>query len=81
MKTALCSTCSRKIIWGTNKDTGKNIPIDMVAPVFSVFEEEDGTVTLVNLKKSAGVSHFATCPDAGHHSKVAKDMRESAAGW
>lgn len=69
MKTSLCSTCGRQIVWGVNKETGKSVPIDMIPPVYAVHEEAGGSVTLVNLKKAAGVSHFATCPQASEHSK------------
>ena len=72
MKMSNCKTCQAPIVWAKNRETGKTVPIDMKPPVYSLFEEEDGSVTAVNLKTAAGVNHFLTCPDANKHTRGGK---------
>ncbi len=68
MNTSQCKKCGKKILWATNKETGKKIPLDPRPPVYAVRICEDGSVEAINLKKEGAVSHFATCPDADYFS-------------
>ncbi len=70
MEEAKCRGCGRKIIWAITAE-GKNIPLDLVAPVYSValHRIEDGTEVYTATRLGMTfVSHFATCPKANQFS-------------
>jgi hypothetical protein len=64
--------CGNEIAWGRTAD-GKNIPLDMSAPVYRLlqFNAESGlwAIERVTLHK---VTHFATCAVANNFSKSKK---------
>lgn len=68
-----CKGCGRAIVWAKHAATGKLIPLDPLAPVYTLAAGTDVADTPVCSKAElAFVSHFATCPKANEFSKKGK---------
>lgn len=69
-----CRGCGRPIFWGETAE-GKKIPLDAIAPVYSVVAEKvpilpgQGEYHLIVERAPGFVSHFATCSKASQFSK------------
>ena len=79
---ATCKSCGRKIVWMTERSTGKKIPLDDVAPCYSATPDHEGQgLSTVNFTGEraplARVTHFATCPQASSHSKSKKESTDA----
>lgn len=70
VKLRSCKGCGRPILWATNTETGKMVPLDPTAPVYILSTHGDGeTKTCCRAPTDAfAVSHFATCPEANQFS-------------
>ena len=66
LPTSPCSGCGKPIVWGVD-GVGHRIPLDPTPPVYDT-ELFMGRVS-ANRRKSAMVSHFATCPNANEFSR------------
>lgn len=67
----LCRSCGKKIVWAVTEN-GKRIPLDDVAPTFTVRRvqlEKTGEYEDRAERSTARVSHFSTCKDANYWSK------------
>jgi len=63
-----CKGCGKTIIWGQTPD-GKKIPLDPVAPTYTIMGPgPDGNPVAIRAS-STYVSHFATCPKANEFSR------------
>lgn len=66
-----CKSCGASIMWRTNRNSGKKVPVD-TKPV------DGGNVKLISATdvviagKGQGthVLHFTSCPNAGEHRKA-----------
>lgn len=70
---AKCKGCEKPITWAVNMETGKRIPLDLRPPVYVNTGQTDSQgLPLVQRRKGAGVSHFATCANANEFSQSKK---------
>lgn len=75
---SVCKGCGKEIVWAVS-ETGRKIPLDPRAPVYSVKGGEcslqkNGTNVMGEVI-SYYVSHFATCPKANDFSASKKKPR------
>ena len=61
-----CRSCRRGIVWITMKGTGKRMPVDADSIEQRVVLVDTGEGIVGEIMRT-GVSHFATCPNAGQH--------------
>jgi hypothetical protein len=65
-----CRLCGKMLVFAVNRQTGARVPLDTVAPTFTV--EINGEASLMAERSPAYVSHFATCPAANEFGRKAK---------
>lgn len=73
MADLFCAGCGRKIVWAVTAE-GKRIPLDPSAPVYDVVYPDVILGQMIEKavatrRKSAMVSHFATCLKASGFSR------------
>lgn len=61
-----CRACGKLLIFAVT-DAGMRVPLDTVAPTFSV--QQEGDRSLRAARSETFVSHFATCPAATDFSR------------
>jgi len=57
---ANCKSCGAPLVWGTNLDTGKKIPLNEKSEKRFIRTDRLDSFGLVDTFQT----HFATCPDA-----------------
>lgn len=69
---ARCKGCEKPITWAVT-DEGKRIPLDLRPPVYANTGRTDHSgAPIVERRKGAAVSHFATCSKANEFSQSKK---------
>jgi hypothetical protein len=65
-----CKGCGRKIVWGYNPETKKNVPLDPSAPVYRIIDRtiQGRVLRRVGAEEQVMVSHFKTCSKADEFS-------------
>lgn len=68
MKTSVCKGCGKPIVWATNPQSGKKVPITLV-PTYLVYDIGDQeTECIINVPNDVddrlGINHFLVCPKA-----------------
>ena len=81
MNDSFCKGCGAPIVWATSS-TGKSIPLDPRAKVYSVVPERGRLIAVEPLSAVIGerfmVSHFTTCPKANQFSGSKKQEQPPA---
>lgn len=74
---ATCKECGRPVHWAKTND-GKSIPLDAVAPTYTVLRGPDGEIAGCTRAENTFVSHFSTCVKASVVSSSNKDRNGGA---
>ena len=74
---AKCKGCGREILWALNPETGKRVPLDVMAPVYLFIprSREEGGNECQRAPAQMYVSHFATCSKANDYSGSRKEKK------
>jgi hypothetical protein len=67
--TRKCRACGKLLLFAVT-DAGMRVPLDTVAPTFTV--KLEGDCSLRAARSDTFVSHFATCPAANEFGRKAK---------
>lgn len=71
-----CRGCGKEIRWVIDPHN-TNIPLDMRPPIYQIVDDPDADTPRVMRVPMAGVSHFATCPQANQFTKATRAAREA----